>query len=45
MGYFDLFFKPILYGGGAKSPPGQTLWHLTSDSHKTWYNYTMRYKF
>ena len=38
MGYFDL---PILYGGGggAKSLSGVTLADLTSDRHKTWYDY------
>ena len=39
MGYFD----GLVYmgGGGAKKPPVQ-LWHLTSENHKTWYNYSMR---
>ena len=37
------YFDHLVYiggGGGQKSLPG--LWHLTSDSHKTWYDYTMR---
>ena len=42
MGYFDNLF--YIGEGGQKSLP-VLLWHLTSDSHKTWHNYTMRYEF
>ena len=42
MGYFDNLF--YIGGGGQKSPP-VLLWQLTSDSHKTWYKSTMKYKF
>ena len=31
MGYFDYLF--YMQGGGGKT----AIWHLTSDSHKTWY--------
>ena len=41
MGYFDHLAYMGGGGGGAKNPPVQ-LWHLTSDNHKTWYNYSMR---
>ena len=45
MRYFDyLLYIEEGGGGGQKKNPVQ-LWHLTSDSHKTWHNYTMRQEF
>ena len=35
MGYFDNLFY-------MRGRPPVLLWHLASDSHKTWYVYTMR---